>query len=241
MATAFRTRADGLHHAVSLGNIDHATSSQSAFNYAARNYDSEDENMGRLKSRQQNLYNMKPPIYSKEDIIDQYCLTDRQLNNSIEAPRRDRFFGCWSTRSQQSFLGVCVGRRAPSDENLQDYAPINRHPRYQKPISYDDDDLENSYFRRKPTSFLSSNDAKRHTWMNMTPNDDAQRAEESRTNRNYMENGGPYVVGTYPQKSSFLSQSTEQITGYRCPAHINLPSAITTAPMQNQNQQEQPR
>lgn len=85
--------------------------------------------------------------------------------------------------------------------------------RYQKPISYDDDDLDNSYFRRKPTSFLSSNDAKRHTWMNMTTNDDTLRAEESRINRNYIENGGPYVVGAYPQKSSFLSQSTEQITG----------------------------
>lgn len=49
--------------------------------------------------------------------------------------------------------------------------------------------------------------------MNVTANDDAARMEESRLNRNYIENGGPYVVGTYPQKSSFLSQSTEQITG----------------------------
>jgi hypothetical protein len=84
--------------------------------------------------------------------------------------------------------------------------------RLQRPISYDDDDLENSYFRRKPTSFLSS-DAKRHTWVTMNNNDDSMRMEESRMNRNLMENGGPYVVESYPQKSSFLSQSTEQITG----------------------------
>lgn len=85
--------------------------------------------------------------------------------------------------------------------------------RFQKPISYDDDDIENSYFRRKPTSFLS--DSKRHTWMNTTSDDDSVRTEGPRPTRNYIEsNGGPYVVGgAYPQKSSFLSQSSEQITG----------------------------
>ena len=81
--------------------------------------------------------------------------------------------------------------------------------RFQKPASYEDDDLDSSYFRRKPTSFLSSNDAKRYTWM--APDDESEnlRMEGSRP----IHNGGPYVVGSYPPKSSFLSQSSEQITG----------------------------
>lgn len=85
--------------------------------------------------------------------------------------------------------------------------------RFHKPINYDDDDVENSYFRRKPTSFLS--DSKRHTWMTTTSDDDSVRTEGPRPTRNCIEtNGGPYVVGgSYPQKSSFLSQSTDQITG----------------------------
>ena len=80
--------------------------------------------------------------------------------------------------------------------------------RFQKP-NYDDDDMENSYFRRKPTSFLSSNDAKRYTWM--VPDDESVRMEGPRPLQN---GGGPYVVGSYPPKSSFLSQSSEQITGW---------------------------
>lgn len=80
--------------------------------------------------------------------------------------------------------------------------------RFQKPNN-DDDDLENSYFRRKPTSFLSSNDAKRYTWM--VPDDESVRMEGPRPLQN---GGGPYVVGSYPPKSSFLSQSSEQITGW---------------------------
>lgn len=80
--------------------------------------------------------------------------------------------------------------------------------RFQKPTSCDDDDLDSSYFRRKPTSFLSSNDAKRYTWM--APDDESVRMEGPRP---IQHNGGPYVVGSYPPKSSFLSQSSEQITG----------------------------
>ncbi|XP_058453140.1 uncharacterized protein LOC131431442 isoform X3 [Malaya genurostris] len=196
-------RSGGLHHASSLGNIE-ASSSQSSVNLAARSYDSEDETMGRKKGRPFDIGpGSRPPIYSKGDIREQYCLTDRQLS-SIEQPRRERFFGCWSGRNAPpSFLGVCVGRRAPSDENLADYAPMQRYPRYIQPgpitksiLQQYDDELDNPYFRRKPTSFLAGSgggsgsmvtgssatlptgDTRRSTWMPM--DDDAVRIEGPR-------------------------------------------------------------
>lgn len=44
----------------------------------------------------------------------------------------------------------------------------------------------------------------------MAPDDESVRMEGPRA---IQHNGGPYVVGSYPPKSSFLSQSSEQITG----------------------------
>lgn len=78
-------------------------------------------------------------------------------------------------------------------------------------VSYEDEDLDSSYFRRKPTSFLSnSNDPKRYTWL--PADEDAVRLEGPRPICQ-TDSNGPYVVGSYPPKSSFLSQSSEQITG----------------------------
>ncbi|CAD7000240.1 unnamed protein product [Ceratitis capitata] len=165
---AVAMRPNGLHHAVSLGTIEVASKSSAAAassSHYDRSYDSEDENMSRRRLRHTSSTELypRPSVYSKGDIREQYCLTDRQLH-SIERPRRDRFFGCLSRRSgvPQSFLGGCVGRRVPSDENLAAYAPFYKYPRYQRPFPQHDDDkspdsdMDSSYFRRQPASILST-------------------------------------------------------------------------------------
>lgn len=119
------------------------------------------------------------PLYSREDIKEQYCITSRQLD-AVERSGGG-IFGCLTNRgpspcssTKASILSACV-RSAPSEENLCD-APYPRKPlqiMYEQPYSTyprglnryktdDDDDLiESSYFRRRPTSFCTVPDPKR--------------------------------------------------------------------------------
>ncbi|XP_034474769.1 uncharacterized protein LOC117781980 isoform X2 [Drosophila innubila] len=149
----------GLHHAVSLGNIQVSTKATYS-SHMDRSYDSEDEHTGRRRLRQTLSTELQPrtSVYSRGDIREQYCLTDRQLHSIEQRPRRERFFGCLSRRGQtqtSSFLGGCVGRRVPSDENLAAYAPFEKYPRYQNNYT-DTNELDSSYFRRQPASILST-------------------------------------------------------------------------------------
>ncbi|PBC27075.1 hypothetical protein APICC_04312 [Apis cerana cerana] len=119
------------------------------------------------------------PLYSREDIKEQYCITSRQLD-AVEKSGGG-FFGCLSTRgpspcasARTSILSACV-RSVPSDENLCD-APYPRrslqimyrqpYPTYSRGFSrYDLEDeadwFESSYFRRRPRSFCTVPDPKR--------------------------------------------------------------------------------
>ncbi|XP_062705676.1 uncharacterized protein LOC109409200 isoform X4 [Aedes albopictus] len=207
--------------------------------------------MGRKKGRPFDTGpGSRAPVYSKGDIREQYCLTDRQLN-SIEQPRRERFFGCWSGRNaHQSFLGVCVGRRAPSDENLADYAPMQRYPRYMNtgPITKSilqqyDDELDNPYFRRKPTSFLAGSggaagaggggamvtgssatlpagDMRRCTWMPM--DDDAVRIEGPRLSLAIPTVSVLPFLSPQPAPNSYHRQQQQQQQQQSPPYHRRL-------------------
>ncbi|KAJ9586124.1 hypothetical protein L9F63_020229, partial [Diploptera punctata] len=150
-------------------------------------YESEDETMGRRNKVASDLHLQRnkrgTPLYSKEDIREQYCITSKQLD-VLERARGSGLFGCLSNyhesscRSRNSLLSVCVRRKVPSDENLHElcrrpaaaYAPLPRWPRYPPPappppeLCHYDDDIECSYFRRRPRGFCSA-DPKRYTWM----------------------------------------------------------------------------
>lgn len=103
--------------------------------------------MGRSRGRQRS--SSSTPLYSKQDIREQYCISERGLG-ALEAQRGGSaggLFGCLAgahptspcaAAARGSLLTVCVRRRVPSDENIHelcrrpqaDYAPMPRYPRY---------------------------------------------------------------------------------------------------------------
>ncbi|KAK4874962.1 hypothetical protein RN001_014322 [Aquatica leii] len=169
-----------------LGNTETDTI-EADIQHTALSYESEDENMGRFHSRGRR----GTPLYSKQDIREQYCISDRGLG-ALEADRRS-LFSCLSTHqnspcsTKASLLTVCVKQKIPSDENLQDllkrypfeYASYHRRARYPwgvpPPEIYPfDEEMECSYFRRKPRI-----DPRRYTWM--PADDESVRLERPRS------------------------------------------------------------
>ncbi|XP_032294128.1 uncharacterized protein [Drosophila virilis] len=215
-----------------------------------RSYDSEDEHTGRRRLRQTQSTELQPrtSVYSRGDIREQYCLTDRQLNSIEQRPRRERFFGCLSRRGQtqtSSFLGGCVGRRVPSDENLAAYAPFEKYPRYQNNYT-DTHELDSSYFRRQPASILSTGKSSepdlggRYSWIGQSAqmNNNSDYQTETRATcctaplesfyqdvllRNY------YVeLCAPPHPTPPTSHTTNQIANvnvcsYHCPTYATMP------------------
>lgn len=110
---------------------------QANIQHSALNYESEDEMMGRLhkdKDKRNTAH------YNREDIREQYCITDRGLG-ALET--KQSLFGCLSAHqgscsNRGSLLTACVRQKVPSDENLYDlykrhpseYAPYPRRSRY---------------------------------------------------------------------------------------------------------------
>ncbi|KAM7353346.1 uncharacterized protein ACRADG_005440 [Cochliomyia hominivorax] len=219
MSVAMRMN-NGLHHAVSMGTIDSHAKSSYSNHHSDRNYDSEDENTHRRRLRHTSSTELypKPSQYSKGDIREQYCLTDRQVN-TIERSRREKFFGCLSRRSApQSLLGGCVGRRIPSDENLAPYTPFYKYSRYNQQYPHttttgaDSMDLDSSYFRRQPASILStskmvdaSTDNRQTSWMDQQQHQQQQQ----------------HAYNNYDQISYINDKGS-----YHCPSHIGVSTGL---------------
>ncbi|CAH1105826.1 unnamed protein product [Psylliodes chrysocephalus] len=136
---------------VVLNHLD--VSTQANIQHSALNYESEDEMMGRLhkdKDKRNTAH------YNREDIREQYCITDRGLG-ALET--KQSLFGCLSAHqgscsNRGSLLTACVRQKVPSDENLYDL--YKRHPSEYAPYP--------RRSRRKPII-----DPSRYTWM---PSDD---------------------------------------------------------------------
>ncbi|VVC26144.1 Hypothetical protein CINCED_3A015350 [Cinara cedri] len=123
--TATTTSATKSNHATTQANMNSADSMEL------------DEN------KKQGAKNRSQQFYSKQDIVEQYCLSDKQLQVLNRVRQPPALFGCISSHRESScgtpnLLTACVRRRWPSDETLHDlykrtpgdFAPYPRCSRY---------------------------------------------------------------------------------------------------------------
>ncbi|KAK9885419.1 hypothetical protein WA026_010915 [Henosepilachna vigintioctopunctata] len=109
---------------VVLNHFDAST--QADIHHMAISYESEDEIMARIRNKERR----ETAHYSKQDIREQYCISERGLG-ALETERQS-LFGCLSSQqnspcsNRTSFLTACVRQKVPSDENLYDL--YKRHP-----------------------------------------------------------------------------------------------------------------
>ncbi|CAH1984285.1 unnamed protein product [Acanthoscelides obtectus] len=205
-------------------------STQADIQHVALSYESEDEIMGRLHSKERR----GTAHYSKQDIREQYCISDRGLG-ALENNKQS-LFGCLSSHhgspcsARSSLLTACVRQKVPSDENLYDlykkhpseYAPYPRRNRNPwGPVTTEmhcyDEDLTSSYFRRKQPT-----DPSRYTWM---PSDDESiRMEKPRS---IIENS---YHPPYPLKASLATQQNNSgQSGTLTKKHVSFARSHTMA------------
>ncbi|XP_066259663.1 uro-adherence factor A [Euwallacea similis] len=159
---------------------------------AARDSQS-NESCGRSDGGRNDLYATKTLAhYSKKDILEQYCLSDKGFialeNGSYN------IFGCLSSHNSSfcsnartSIFMSCVGQKVPSEENLYelykrnpgDMAPFPKKQRYPwAPLAPEmymyDKDLKTSYFRKRHLG-----DPSRYIWM--PPDDESVRMEKPKS------------------------------------------------------------
>ncbi|KAI4499382.1 hypothetical protein M0802_005642 [Mischocyttarus mexicanus] len=169
------------------------------------------------------------PLYSREDIKEQYCITSRQLD-AVEKSTGG-FFGCLSTRgpspcssTRSSILSACV-RSVPSDENLCD-APYPRYPlqiMYQQPYTnftrghsrYDvEDDIE--VFRRRPRTFCTVSDPKRsrspprsHNPERLIDSQPMMQTTTVSSNLPLVHSYAPLIRDKFPKRGVMKTQATQ--------------------------------
>ena len=114
------------------------------------------------------------PIYSREDIREQYCINDKELQ-VLDNRRKKGILGCFSDNGQsglspctrhgkKSILTSCIGKSG-SDDDLtglsKDQRPVSPGKAshtwtgnsYRTGGQDEDDGFDENYFRRRPKSF----------------------------------------------------------------------------------------